>query len=166
MIIKVFESNNNGKIEFTRNELEKLLNEVYTKGYNVGYSEGTHKSWTWASPSINYRDINTISTSDRTVPISNLTCGSTDGTVATTTTSTSTSSSAPKITYGGGNDAIEAKSVAPNSITLQIKDLGEAPANINFAKTLDEVVNAIFNSSAKTEVETPHSKLAKELRGL
>lgn len=162
MIVKVFESNNNGKIEFTRNELEKLLNEVYTKGYNVGYSEGTHKSWTWTSPSLNYRDINTT-ISDYTTPISNLTCSSVDKANNAATTTASISSSAPKITYGGSDDA---KSIAPNSITLQIKDLGEAPANINFAKALDEVVNAIFNNSVKTEVETPHSKLAKELRSL
>lgn len=166
MIVKVFESNSNGKIEFTRCELEKLLNEVYTKGYNVGYSEGSHKSWTWTSPSLNYRDINTISTSDHTTPISNLTCNSTDGAIASTT---SVSNSAPKITYCGGNDvadAIEAKSVAPSSITLQIKDLSDAPANINFAKSLDEIVNTIFNNASKNEVETPHSRLAKELRGL
>ena len=169
MIVKVFESNSNGKIEFTRCELEKLLNEVYTKGYNAGYSEGSHKSWTWTSPSLNYRDVNTISTSDHTTPISNLVCGSTDGAIASTT---SVSNNTPKITYGGGNDVadtaytIEAKSVAPSSITLQIKDLGDAPANINFAKSLDEIVNTIFNNASKNEVETPHSRLAKELRGL
>ena len=170
MIVKVFESNNNGKIEFTRCELEKLLNEVYTKGYNVGYSEGSHKSWTWTSPSLNYRDINTISTSDHTTPISNLTCSSTDGAITSTTAD---SNSAPKITYGGGNDVadaaaytIEAKSVAPSSITLQIKDLGDVPTNINFAKSLDEIVNTIFNNASKSEVETPHSRLAKELRSL
>lgn len=160
MIVKVFESNNNGKIEFARSELEKLLNEVYTKGYNVGYSEGTSKSWTWTSPTLNYRDINTISTSDHTTPISNLTCGSTDGAATTTA---SISNSTPKITCGGSDDA---KPVARNSITLQSKDLGEAPININFAKTMDEIVNAILNIPEKTEVETPYSKLAKELRGL
>ena len=178
MIVKVFESNSNGKIEFTRCELEKLLNEVYTKGYNVGYSEGSHKSWTWTSPSLNYRDINTISTSDHTTPISNLTCSSADGAIASTTT---VSNGAPKITYGGGSDVanaanasnasdaaytIEAKSVAPSSITLQIKDFGDVPTNINFAKSLDEIVNTIFNNSSKNEVETPHSRLAKELRSL
>ena len=174
MIVKVFESNNNGKIEFTRCELEKLLNEVYTKGYNVGYSEGSHKSWTWTSPSLNYRDINTISTSDHTTPISNLTCNSTDSAIASTTTTTvSNTLNAPKITYGGGSDVadaaaytIEAKSVAPSSITLQIKDLGDVPTNINFAKSLDEIVNTIFNNASKSEVETPHSRLAKELRNL
>ena len=36
MMVKVFQSNANGKIEFTRAELEKLLNEVYKKGYDNG----------------------------------------------------------------------------------------------------------------------------------
>ena len=48
MKVKVFESNHNGKIEFTRAELEKLLNEVYNDGYN----EGKSSHWTWTSPSI------------------------------------------------------------------------------------------------------------------
>lgn len=34
MKVKVFEVNQKGKIEFTRAELEKLLNEVYTEGQN------------------------------------------------------------------------------------------------------------------------------------
>ena len=33
-MIKVFTANENGKIEFTKAEPEKLLNEVYTKGQN------------------------------------------------------------------------------------------------------------------------------------
>lgn len=47
MKVKVFQSNHNGKIEFTRVELERLLNEVYNDGYNDGKGSNT---WTWASP--------------------------------------------------------------------------------------------------------------------
>ena len=50
MKIKVFEPNRYGKIEFTRAELEKLLNEVYTDGYREGEYEAHTRSWTWASP--------------------------------------------------------------------------------------------------------------------
>jgi hypothetical protein len=54
MKVKVFQSNHNGKIEFTRAELEKLLNEVYTDGYN----EGKTSHWTWTSPYVgNLNDI-------------------------------------------------------------------------------------------------------------
>ena len=35
MSIKVFQTNANGKIEFTRCELEKLLNEIYNEGYRA-----------------------------------------------------------------------------------------------------------------------------------
>ena len=48
MIVKVFETNNNGKIEFTNKELEKLLNEVYSAGVRDG-EEKAHK-YTWTSP--------------------------------------------------------------------------------------------------------------------
>lgn len=50
MKVKVFQSNHNGKIEFTRAELEKLLNEVYTDGYKEGEYEARTRSWTWTSP--------------------------------------------------------------------------------------------------------------------
>ena len=52
MKVKVFQSNHNGKIEFTRAELEKLLNEVYTDGYN----EGKSSHWTWTSPYVSSTD--------------------------------------------------------------------------------------------------------------
>lgn len=42
MIIKVFQTNKNGKIEFTKEELETLLNEVYWDGYRA--------NWTWTTP--------------------------------------------------------------------------------------------------------------------
>ena len=43
MIVKVFQKNKNGKIEFTQKELEDLLNEVYWDGYNA-------HTWTYTSP--------------------------------------------------------------------------------------------------------------------
>lgn len=53
MKVKVFRPNNNGKIEFTLNELEELLNEVYSEGFNDGESNGANKSsYTWTAPGI------------------------------------------------------------------------------------------------------------------
>lgn len=52
-MVKVFTTNKNGKIEFTKEELETLLNEVWNDGY---YHHGTY--W-WTSPTITtplYRD--------------------------------------------------------------------------------------------------------------
>lgn len=55
MMVKVFQSNANGKIEFTRAELEKLLNEVFKKGYDSGVSDTKQNYWTWTSPTVNLR---------------------------------------------------------------------------------------------------------------
>ena len=45
-MVKVFTTNNNGKIEFTKEELENLLNEVWQDGYQ------SNKSYWWTSPTI------------------------------------------------------------------------------------------------------------------
>ena len=52
MSVKVFQTNKAGKIEFTRCELEKLLNETYNEGYRDGENHAKSSYWTWASPSI------------------------------------------------------------------------------------------------------------------
>jgi hypothetical protein len=52
MSIKVFQTNKAGKIEFTRCELEKLLNETYNEGYRDGENHAKSSYWTWTSPSI------------------------------------------------------------------------------------------------------------------
>lgn len=44
MIVKVFQTNKNGKIEFAKEELETLLNEVYWDGYRA------NSAWTWTTP--------------------------------------------------------------------------------------------------------------------
>lgn len=36
MEVQIYTTNHNGKIEFTKNELEVLLNKMYTKGYEAG----------------------------------------------------------------------------------------------------------------------------------
>ena len=75
MKVKVFQPNSQGKIEFTRAELEKLLNEIYDGGFRDGEAAQREKShWTWTPPYV-YSDSTTLnSTSDATKPIDNLTC--------------------------------------------------------------------------------------------
>ena len=51
MSVKVFQTNKAGKIEFTRCELEKLLNETYNEGYRDGENHAKSSYWTWTSPS-------------------------------------------------------------------------------------------------------------------
>lgn len=48
MSIKVFKTNADGKIELTRCELEKLLNEIYNEGYRAGENKTKGQYWTWA----------------------------------------------------------------------------------------------------------------------
>ena len=49
MKIKVFCPNVNGKLEFTRKELENLLNEAYSDGYRDG---SWTRTWTYTYPTV------------------------------------------------------------------------------------------------------------------
>lgn len=88
MKVKVFQTNSHGKIEFTRAELEKLLNEVYDGGFRDGEVVQREKStWTWTSPYVYNYDLGTTTTSSTnmpltinsstTQPVDNLTCNAT-----------------------------------------------------------------------------------------
>ena len=81
MKVKVFQTNSQGKIEFTRADLEKLLNEVYTEGYKDGEANGRSQNWTWTAPYINstpyYGDMartNTTVVNNKEKNIDKLTC--------------------------------------------------------------------------------------------
>jgi hypothetical protein len=50
MKVKVFQTNSQGKIEFTCAELEKLLNEVYEDGQ---HNCNCNKTITWTNPYVN-----------------------------------------------------------------------------------------------------------------
>jgi hypothetical protein len=73
MSVKVFQTNKAGKIEFTRCELEKLLNETYNEGYHDGENHAKGSYWTWTSPSVSTTKYPTITYSNSTDPIDNLT---------------------------------------------------------------------------------------------
>ena len=60
MKIKVFCPNVNGKLEFTREELENLLNEAYSDGYRDG---SCSRIWTYTYPTV------TLSSSNSTAGI-------------------------------------------------------------------------------------------------
>lgn len=75
MKVKVFYPDKNGKISFTKEELQALLDEVYKEGYNDA------RPYYWTTPSWTYRDSNTITT-----PYTYTTTAlSSDGTNCTTT---------------------------------------------------------------------------------
>ena len=47
MKIRVFTTNDKGKVEFTKDELEKLLNEVYQDGQNSMFTITTPSTNPW-----------------------------------------------------------------------------------------------------------------------
>lgn len=68
MMVKIFYPNEKGKVEFSKEELEALLNEVYESGRSDAFS----KTITWTSPTItptwdNYTKItcNTLTTNGK-----------------------------------------------------------------------------------------------------
>ena len=67
-MIRVFTVNGNGKIEFTKAELEKLLNEVYAEGQND--CNCGHITWTnpYTTPYINCSDSTTTNASTSGAP--------------------------------------------------------------------------------------------------
>lgn len=95
MKVKVFYPNSKGQIIFTKEELEKLLDEVY----EAGYADGRKQSWTWTSPSYPWYYTYTANTTTGT-PL-NITNASNDNIVYTHKTddnnnvTTSISSEAP-----------------------------------------------------------------------
>lgn len=144
MKVKVFQSNHNGKIEFTRAELEKLLNEVYTDGYN----EGKSSHWTWTSPYLN----STLRSND-----------------SATITSTNAEINKDLLTQISGPDEskVEApkitttnNSTKPNTYTVTMK-CNEADIN-RAADALRELLNTP-NALCAAKIDDAFDKLAKEL---
>lgn len=116
MNVKVFQTNANGKIEFSRNELEKLLNEVYNDGYNAGEQHMRETYWTW-SPTLTGGII-----TNKSLPI----------TYANETSTTATAIdnlkaiNADKVTTNGAADCaktIEAKPGTWESVTASTNEL-------------------------------------------
>ena len=177
MMVKVFQSNANGKIEFTRAELEKLLNEVYKKGYDNGAYDTKQNYWTWTSPSIsttNWRTPSVTYATNTSTPIDNL---RSDSTSKVATSEPIKCEVDTLETKKDNSYTISTSSIAPSSITVQLNDAGEIPINVNLAKSIDDIVNALFTSNPKavktdtisserSDASTPHDRLARELRYL
>lgn len=80
-MVKVFTPNKNGKIEFTKKELENLLNEVWRDGYNSNTNYTWHSPWWYGNT---YTAVScTDSTSTVTIPSSdNITLTSNNATLS------------------------------------------------------------------------------------
>ena len=141
MKVKVFQSNHNGKIEFTRAELEKLLNEVYTDGYN----EGKSSHWTWTSPYVSSRNditltnaIDTKTATDKIVPNYN-------------TDKISTSNATLRSTHAVDNEN-------KNNPSYTVKVNGT-----DISKLVNDIFDAKVSNNIPENVVDAFDKLAKEL---
>jgi hypothetical protein len=165
MSVKVFQTNKAGKIEFTRCELEKLLNETYKEGYADGEAHAKKDYWTWISPAVttNYPS---ISYSNSTRAIDDLTCG-------TTATNCISNENGKILAVAEPKDAIKVESTAvtnapkTNAATVEAKGMTFNLDEVNklasalFSSDLFGTINT--NGAKKAAEETPFTKLAKEL---
>ena len=92
MNIRVFATNNLGKIEFDRTSLEKLLNEIYEEGYRAGEKHAKDNYWTWCptittttTPYYNNVSGSTITTTAATADTPTLNTNSATGSINTAT---------------------------------------------------------------------------------
>ena len=191
MSIKVFQTNKAGKIEFTRCELEKLLNETYNEGYRDGENHAKSSYWTWTSPSISTHTYPTITYCNSTDPIDNLIMGNTaingvtsDKTNATTISTadcpinadeakkvsgqTPSNDKTFKVDITASIDSPDAKSAQStcqfDGMTFNLNDL---------AKTVDAMLSGkvdLFNPTSvktgKVAVDNPFENLGRELASL
>ena len=152
MKIKVFTPNERGKIDFTREELEKLLNEVYNDGFRDSEIAQREKStWTWTPP-YRYSDSITIANGtnctntidNHTQPIDKLTC-----TYDCATTNKNDTSIAKGVSISG---------VSPFTITMKIPE-------DDVKKATEQLTNLVTNQNglAAKDVVDVFSNLAKEL---
>lgn len=190
MSIKVFQTNKAGKIEFTRCELEKLLNETYNEGYRDGENHAKSSYWTWTSPSISTHTYPTITYRNSTDPIDNLVMGnttingvansSTSATISTADCSINTDEVKKISEQAPSNDktfkvditaSVDSPDVKNSQRTCQLDGM---TFNLNdLAKTVDAMLSGkvdLFNPiSVKTDkvaVDNPFNNLAKELTTL
>lgn len=154
MKVKVFQTNANGKIEFSRNELEKLLNEVYNDGYSAGEQHMRETYWTW-SPTLAGGTI----TASQTLPITYV------NETSTTAIDNLKAINADKTTTNGAIECAKTIKINP--------DNWKAVTTSTVASTneLDSIINQLLTGAKKGEIFTSNrpdvfNALGKELKNL
>ena len=158
MSVKVFQTNKAGKIEFTRCELEKLLNETYKEGYADGEAHAKKDYWTWTSPTLTSTPFVTYggNSAIRTTP---------ESTTITCTNATVDTDAIAKLTVPKEEaDAHKiTANVSVNGAKAQTYDLSA------LAKEIDQILFGRTSTTCGTYV-TPknehNANLAKELRNV
>lgn len=155
MSIKVFATNNLGKIEFDRTSLEKLLNEIYEEGFRAGAKYAKDNYWTWY-PSITttpyYSGIN--DTTSITNKFEN---------PCTTTSTTAATANSDKNINTFTSEKVCNKVEPKMSITVNGKPIEYSNAK-ELLSNIEESFNKVFDSSKKAN--TAFTTLAKEIANL
>ena len=148
MKVKVFYPNREGKIEFTRQELEKLLDEVYREGQK---DCNCNKTWTWGTRTTPYYNGSLISDST-----------SNAATAATANPDLSTAIYATDNNVNDDSKAVTIKSndkeAKPYSITMKINE-----ADVNKAAEVFKAMLDHKDAITPQKIEDVFSGLAKEL---
>ena len=160
-MIKVFTVNGNGKIEFTKAELEKLLNEVYSDGYEKGKYDG-QQSWTWTSPYLNG-----ISTTPYNGPITYCSSAATNESHPKLVDASVSNDKVIEVLYDSKavdvNEAVEAK---PSAYTIKATNSDVDAVSSAIEEILTNARNSFYNHDIKNTNSTPIDAfdiLAKEL---
>ena len=162
MSIRVFNTNNFGKIEFDRTSLEKLLNEIYEEGYRAGEKHAKDNYWTWR-PSITatnysipaYRSLNDFNTNSSVT-----TNNDTNASIMSTNTTGDT-----KITSNSINNTVG--DTKQNSKTETVCYVNGKEVDLpTFNESLKEA-NEAFNKAANELFHSDrYNALAKEIKNL
>lgn len=167
MSIKVFQTNKAGKIEFTRCELEKLLNDTYKEGYNDGENNAKKDYWTWTSPYISTTNSPiTYLDNSPTVSVDKLVCNDNSSTIGATNC-TINSEELDKL---AGKPDTKVSTVtlasAPIKKAYDIKNLNEDVASLSHV--IDELLKGNFGIEmpVKNQTADAFTNLKKELNNL
>lgn len=189
MSVKVFQTNKAGKIEFTRCELEKLLNETYNEGYRDGENHAKSSYWTWTSPSISTPTYPVITYRNSTDPIDGLIAdkttinGAANATISTTDCSVNVDEAKRISERIPSNDKTFKVDITASAASADSPDMKGTQKTCQFdgmtfnlndlAKTVDAMLSGkvdLFNPTSiktgKVAVDNPFSNLAKELTTL
>ena len=166
MSIKVFQTNKVGKIEFTRCELEKLLNETYKEGYADGEAHAKKDYWTWTSPLVTTTNYPAINYSNSIRAADDLTHGTTvtnrisGNEDAKSITAIAEPKSAIRVEATNGADTA---TINAKNVTFNMDEVNKL-ASALFGSDLFGTINT--NGAKKVAVDNPFSNLAKELTTL
>ena len=164
MSIRVFNTNNFGKIEFDRTSLEKLLNEIYEEGYRAGEKHAKDSYWTWC-PSITtvnyntpvYRTLNDFNTNSSVT-----TSDSTNTNASTMSTNTTNNTKINSNSINNTVEDIKQKSKAETVCYVNGKEVDLS----TFNESLKEA-NEAFNKAANELFHSDrYNALAKEIKNL